>query len=128
MLKLKENKGITLVALIVTIIVLLILSGITIANINGGDSTIDKAQDAKTNHEKSDIMERIHAAVLSSATPTGDFILEDVKSAITNNVSNATFLNNQFPLNVVVNNVGEWYVLEDGSIYEAKEYLKSTGT
>ena len=73
-------------------------------------------------------MERIHAAVLSSATPTGDFILEDVKSAITNNVSNATFLNNQFPLNVVVNNVGEWYVLEDGSIYEAKEYLKSTGT
>ena len=128
MLKLKENKGITLVALIVTIIVLLILSGITIANITGGDSTIDKAQDAKIKQEKSDIMERIHAAVLSSATPTGDFILEDVKSAITNNVSNATFLNNQFPLNVVVNNVGEWYVLEDGSIYEAKEYLKSTGT
>ena len=42
MLKLKENKGITLVALIVTIIVLLILSGITIANITGGDTTIDK--------------------------------------------------------------------------------------
>ena len=48
-------KGITLIALIVTIIVLLVLAGITIANITGGDNTIDKAQDAKSQHEKSDI-------------------------------------------------------------------------
>lgn len=127
----KEQRGITLIALIVTIVVLLIVAGVTIVNIRGGDKTIDKAEYAKTQHEKTDIMERIHAAVLSSATPTGDFILEDVKSAITQNVNNATFLNNQFPLNVQVDS-NRYYVDAEGQVndtgYVEKEYLKSTGT
>lgn len=127
----KEQRGITLIALIVTIVVLLIVAGITIVNIRGGDKTIDKAQDAKIQHEKSDITERIQAAVLSSATPEGDFVLEDVKSAITQNVNNATFLNNQFPLNVQVDS-NRYYVDAEGQVddtgYVEKEYLKSTGT
>ena len=44
-----NNKGITLIALIITIIVLLILSGVTIATILNGDSTIDKAKQASKN-------------------------------------------------------------------------------
>lgn len=127
----KEQRGITLIALIVTIVVLLIVAGVTIVNIRGGDKTIDKAQDAKIQHEKSDITERIQAAVLSSATPEGDFVLEDVKSAITQNVNNATFLNNQFPLNVQVDS-NRYYVDAEGQVndtgYVEKEYLKSTGT
>ena len=35
MLKKKENKGITLIALVITVIVLLILAGVTIAAISG---------------------------------------------------------------------------------------------
>lgn len=130
-LLMKDQRGITLIALIVTIVVLLIVAGITIVNIRGGDKTIDKAQDAKIQHEKSDITERIQAAVLSSATPEGDFVLEDVKSAITQNVNNATFLNNQFPLNVQVDS-NRYYVDAEGQVndtgYVEKEYLKSTGT
>ena len=44
-----NNKGITLIALIITIIVLLILSGVTIAAIVNGDGTIDKAKQASNN-------------------------------------------------------------------------------
>ena len=48
----KGNKGITLIALIITIIVLLILAGVTIAQITGQDSAPQKAADAKLENEK----------------------------------------------------------------------------
>ena len=47
MKKIKSEKGITLVMLVVTIIVLLILSGITISAITGGEGSMDKAKKAK---------------------------------------------------------------------------------
>ena len=42
----KEQKGITLIALVITIIVLLILAGVTIAMLSGNDSTPAKANAA----------------------------------------------------------------------------------
>jgi type II secretory pathway pseudopilin PulG len=52
--KLKESKGITLIALVITIIVLLILAGVTIATLTGNNGILGKANEAKT---KSDIVE-----------------------------------------------------------------------
>jgi len=43
----KNSNGITLVALIVTIIVLLILAGISIATLTGENGTVNNAQKAK---------------------------------------------------------------------------------
>ncbi len=48
----RGNKGITLIALIITIIVLLILAGVTIAQITGQDSAPQKAAEAKLENEK----------------------------------------------------------------------------
>ena len=45
----KKEKGITLVALVITIIVLLILAGVTISLVVRDNGVIHKAQDAKTN-------------------------------------------------------------------------------
>ena len=42
-----SNKGITLVALVVTIIVLLILAGITVGSLMGDNGLINNAQSAK---------------------------------------------------------------------------------
>lgn len=44
----KENRGITLIALVITIIVLLILAGISIATLTGENGILTKANDAKT--------------------------------------------------------------------------------
>ena len=49
---LKENKGITLIALIITIIVLLILAGITIGTISGNNSVIEQAGKVKNWFQK----------------------------------------------------------------------------
>ena len=52
-LRKKENKGITLIALVVTIIVLLILAGISISMLTGENGILTRAQTAKTKTEES---------------------------------------------------------------------------
>ena len=47
----KNEIGITLISLIVTIVVLLILAGITIGMLDGENGIIGQAQDAKTGTE-----------------------------------------------------------------------------
>ena len=50
----KNSKGITLVALVVTIIVLLILAGVSLSLVAGGDGIITRASNAAdTNYDKS---------------------------------------------------------------------------
>lgn len=44
---LKSNKAITLIALVITVIVLLILAGVTIATLTGDNRTINKSWTGK---------------------------------------------------------------------------------
>lgn len=46
----KQERGITLVALVVTIVVLLILAGVSISMVLGQNGIVTKAQDAKKNY------------------------------------------------------------------------------
>jgi len=50
----KKQRGITLIALVITIIVLLILAGVTINMVLGDDGIIGQAQAAKTAHENAE--------------------------------------------------------------------------
>ena len=56
--KLKTNKGITLVALVITIILLLILAGLTISSIVN-NNMIQKTQEAKEKTEIAGYEERL---------------------------------------------------------------------
>ena len=46
-----KNKGITLISLVVTIIILLILAGISIIALNGENGLIKRSKQAKDEHE-----------------------------------------------------------------------------
>lgn len=59
----KERKGITLIALVITIIVLLILAGVTIATLTGENGILTRAQDAKTKTEEAENIEKIRLAI-----------------------------------------------------------------
>ena len=60
MKKLKNNKqGITLIALVITIVVLLILAGVSIAMLTGDNGVITRAQEAKTKTAKAALEEKI---------------------------------------------------------------------
>ena len=52
MLKTKEEKGITLIALVITVIVLLILAGVSIAMLTGNNGILTQAQKSKQATEK----------------------------------------------------------------------------
>lgn len=56
--KIKKEKGITLIALVITIIVLLILAGVTIATLTGNNGILTKANEAKTNNTDSEASEQ----------------------------------------------------------------------
>jgi len=59
----KESKGITLIALVVTIIVLIILAGISINLILGDNGIITKAKETKETYIKAEIKEKIQLAL-----------------------------------------------------------------
>ena len=63
MKKIINQKGITLIALVVTIIVLIILAGISINLLLGDNGIIKKAQDAGIAQEKADIIEQIQLQI-----------------------------------------------------------------
>ena len=58
------NKGITLVALVITIIVLLILAGVSIAMLIGNNGILTQARKAKTTTEISTEKEKIELALI----------------------------------------------------------------
>lgn len=76
---LSKNKGITLIALVITIIVLLILAGVSIATIFKEDGIITKAQGATRSHEKNKIIEDIQLEIMEKKIEiaSGDMELND---------------------------------------------------
>ena len=57
---LKNNKGITLIALVITIIVLLILAGVSIAMLTGNNGLLTKATSSKIKTNDADAAERVN--------------------------------------------------------------------
>lgn len=60
-----RNEGITLVALVVTIVVLLILAGITITMIFSEDGVISKAEQTREATKKAEILDNIQMDILA---------------------------------------------------------------
>ena len=58
----KANRGITLIALVITIIVLLILAGVAIATLTGDNGLLTKAGDARNTTQDAEIEEEIRVA------------------------------------------------------------------
>ena len=59
----RNQRGITLIALVITIIVLLILAGVSIAMLTGDNGILSNAQKAKDETLKSEVIERINIAL-----------------------------------------------------------------
>ena len=89
--KLKNEKGITLVALVITIIVLLILAGVTLSMVMGESGIFGKANSAKEKTQLSNAEETIRLAVLENqvksvsgdASLTNDQLKEEIAKKLT---------------------------------------------
>ena len=63
MIKILEKRGITLIALVITIIILLILSGVAIATLTGENGLFARAKQAKVAQTESDMTESLNLAI-----------------------------------------------------------------
>ena len=59
----RKNQGITLIALVITVIVLLILAGVTITTLTGDNGILIRTQEAKNKTEEAEDIEKIRLAI-----------------------------------------------------------------
>ncbi len=85
-IKTKDKNGITLVALVVTIIVLILLAGVSINLVIGNNGIITKAQVAKTSTELAKYKEELSQWKINKKMEDNNFV-EDTLSAGKNNLT-----------------------------------------
>ena len=109
----KNYEGITLIALVITIIVLLVLAGIAISMVSGSNGILNKIVDAKSVTEQSTENEKISFAV-SAALVEGKGVLT------TDNLNKELQYN--FNNNNVVTEAGESWVYKTDKNYIINEF------
>ena len=79
--KFKERKGITLIALVITIIVLLILAGVSIAMLTGTNGILTQANNAKQATEESTEKEKRQLSQVEASTHSENYDYTDSEGA-----------------------------------------------
>ena len=82
----KKQTGITLIALVITIIVLLILAGVSIATLTGNNGILTQANTAKESNNSATAKEKVQLEVAGSFDNTGAFNKEIFKTNLKNNL------------------------------------------
>ena len=117
---LKKEKGITLIALVVTIIVLLILAGVSIAMLTGENGILTQARNAKDRTEEARIEEE------NRISDYEDYISQYANGGYVENKGvNAPVLKDNMELVTYNEENGEW---EENNSSSAYDYVAGTGT
>ena len=120
----KQTKGITLIALVITIIVLLILAGVTIVTLTGDNGLLQKTNEAKNTTIEAEGLERIKLAVMTSHDRNGIDTTSLAKNL--SQINNLTDLNNKaieesteitLPKIIKLNNT-TYEINADGEVYK----------
>ena len=85
---LKNNKGITLIALVITIIVLLILAGVSIAMLTGDNGILTQARNADVRTARAEVADKINMALngeLANLYAEGKFTATTAADILTKN-------------------------------------------
>ena len=117
-MKINQFKGITLIALIITIIVLLILAGVTITMITGDNGILKQATNARETNTKAEFEEQVKLAVIASkVNDTASIDLKTLEEEI-NKISGTTITKSEedkLPWTVKKGNY-EVTITDDGTI------------
>lgn len=115
---LKENKGVTLVALVITIIVLLILAGVTLSMVMGDSGIFSKANKASTETTISSAKDAVRLATLEAVT-----------DQYTDNGSIGTAITSEAEAITAVNaKLQDGYKIQDGKIMQGTTDTKVSVT
>ena len=90
----KKQEGITLIALVITIIVLLILAAVSIATLTGENGILTRANEAKEETVITTAEEKVEVEVLGSYDNSGNISIENLNK----NLENVTGLTSGLPI------------------------------
>lgn len=104
----KQNtRGITLIALVITIIVLLILAGVSIAMLTGENGILTQTQSAKSLTDKSSDVEKIKLAIIGARlnSQSDSLDIQDIKEQLFENFNDTIIYEEteNYPINITVN-------------------------
>ena len=122
----KNVHGITLIALVITIIVLLILAGVSISMLTGQNGILTQAQNAKQVTEQSGAKEKVELAIAGAIANStdGSLTIENLKEELSN-YGIATD-KTKFPVEIELD--GQKLVINNsGKVTNYKEMAKITG-
>lgn len=114
--KITEVKGITLIALVITIIVLLILAGISISMLSGDNSILQQGINAKTKSESKSELEQVQLCVY-------DTRIKELSNGISKIYGEELqdSLKRQFGSEVKLTGNGPWEYYGKAGVYEIEE-------
>lgn len=128
----KNNKGITLIALVITIIVLLILAGVAIAMLSGNNGILTRASDSKIVNEIGALKDQVNLAASEGITDyyeseyvKKDDTLTSVQVAVANRITSRVVTPN-------ASNAGFTVTCADNTVLiksktKDRTYLQSSG-
>lgn len=88
-----KSKGITLIALIITIIILVILAGVTISTLTGENGLLNRIKIAKERHNQSEAEEKLKLKIMELQT---NIIQKEDRQAILEDLYNWTNLESEY--------------------------------
>ncbi len=102
--RIKQNKGITLIALVTTIIVILILAGVSINTLFGDNGLLTKANEAVDKNAEAGAYDKVETEVFASYDKSGSLDADTLKSNIEAHTGGKATLGNTngFPVTAIV--------------------------
>ena len=123
MAKNQKEKGITLIALVITIIVLLMLAGVSISMISSQDGILNEATGAKEKMNKAEAVEQVQLAVMASYNNEGQIDCGKLKTEL-NKIKGITPITEEITsLPFVVNIDGNKIQIKTSGIVEEYKVL-----
>ena len=118
------EQGITLIALVITIIVLLILAGVSIATLTGDNGILKQANQAKENNNSAAAREKVEVEALGSIDKSGKFNEGIFKTNVEKNIKGSSIRESENSLIVTVDGYNVTVDKESGDVTEV---TKSNG-
>lgn len=118
----KSQKGITIVSLVVTIILLLILAGITIIGLIGENGLLNKTKEAKKNQLIADELEKIKLSVLTTQSKLeGKLTKSELEQTMSAEFGKDIILNGEDTW-IYEGEYKDYFIFQDGRIEEKEDY------
>ena len=120
----KENKGVTLIALAVTIIIMLILAGVTISTLTGNSGISSNANQARIQNELAQYKEQMKLYLAEKKVENYDFFIESLNAGKESLIYDGKPDDEKGNIKTIIPNIADEYI-ECLQIINGELYIKT---